>query len=125
MVTQKRQAILKAAEELFATQGFNQTKVADIAKESQVHEASLYVYFKNKKNILFDIYGDYVRTAVQRLKGHFQGMKESGPKLRKLIGTLDQFILEQFLRKSACLGLVELNAIVDSLVRAVKVRKVV
>ena len=33
MVTQKRQAILKAAEEVFATQGFNQIKVADIAKE--------------------------------------------------------------------------------------------
>ena len=78
-----------------------------------------------RRTFCFDIYGDYVRTAVQRLKGHFQGMKDSGPKLRKLIGTLDQFILEQFLRKSACLGLVELNAIVDSLVRAIKVRKVV
>ena len=78
MVTQKRQAILKAAEEVFAKQGFNQIKVADIVKESQVHEASIYAYFKNKKNILFDICGDYVRTAVQGLKEHFQGMKEPG-----------------------------------------------
>jgi len=125
MVTQKRQAILKAAEEVFAKQGFNQIKVADIVKESQVHEASIYAYFKNKKNILFDICGDYVRTAVQGLKEHFQGMKEPGPKRRKLIGTFDQFFLEQFFRKSAPLGLVELNAIVDSLVRAIKVREVV
>ena len=49
MVAQKRLAILKAAEHLFATQGFNQTKIADIAKESQIHEASIYAYFKNKK----------------------------------------------------------------------------
>jgi AcrR family transcriptional regulator len=125
MLAFSRQGGGKVAEEVFATQGFNQIKVADIAKESQVHEARIYAYLKNKKNILFDIYGDYVRTAVQSLKEHFQGMKEPGPKLRKLIDTLDQFILEQFLRKTARLGLVELNAIVDSLVRAIKVREVV
>jgi TetR/AcrR family transcriptional regulator, fatty acid metabolism regulator protein len=85
MVAQKRLAILKAAEHLFAAQGFNQTKIADIAKESQIHEASIYAYFKNKKNILFDIYGEQVRGAVQGIKEHFQGMKEPGPKLRKLI----------------------------------------
>jgi len=85
MVYEKKKAILKAAETLFASQGFNQTKVADIAKASQIHEASIYAYFKNKKKILFAIYGEYIKNAVKNIKHHFQGMKEPGPKLRKLI----------------------------------------
>ncbi|MFH1487301.1 MAG: TetR/AcrR family transcriptional regulator, partial [Pseudomonadota bacterium] len=85
MINKKKKAILEAAENLFATQGFNQTKVADIAKASQIHEASIYAYFKNKKTILFAIYGEYIGRAIQDIKHHFQGMKEPGPKLRKLI----------------------------------------
>lgn len=85
MVQEKKKAILKAAEALFAAQGFNQTKVADIARASEIHEASIYAYFKNKKKILFAIYGDYIEEAVKNIEHHFQGMKEPGPKLRKLI----------------------------------------
>jgi len=85
MINQKKKDILKTAEYLFSTKGFSQTTVANIAKESGVHEASVYAYFKNKKNILFAIYGKYLQKALLTLKGHFQGMKEPGPKLRKAI----------------------------------------
>ena len=85
MVNQKKKDILKTAEYLFSTKGFSQTTVANIAKESGVHEASVYAYFKNKKNILFAIYGKYLQKALLTLKEHFQGMKEPGPKLRKAI----------------------------------------
>lgn len=85
MVNKKKKIILKAAEYLFSKKGFSQTTVADIGKESGVHEASVYAYFKNKKNILFAIYAGYLNNAVQTLNEHFQGMKEPGPKLRKAI----------------------------------------
>ena len=85
MSADKKQAILNSAEYLFATKGFNQTTVADIAKESGIHEASIYSYFNNKRNILFEINGDYLKNAVLTLNEHFQGMKEAGPKLRKAI----------------------------------------
>jgi len=85
MINQKKKDILKTAEYLFSTKGFSQTTVANIAKKSCVHEASVYAYFKNKKNILFAIYGKYLQSALLTLKGHFQGMKEPGPKLRKAI----------------------------------------
>ncbi|OPX41323.1 MAG: hypothetical protein B1H13_02700 [Desulfobacteraceae bacterium 4484_190.3] len=85
MINKKMKAILKSAEFLFSTKGFSQTTVADIAKESDVHEASIYAYFKNKKNILFEIYGGYLENAIETLNEHFQGMKEPGPKLRKAI----------------------------------------
>lgn len=85
MVNKKKLAVLKSAEYLFATKGFTQTTVADIAKESGIHEASIYAYFNNKRNVLFAIYGSYLQNAIQSLNDHFQGMKEPGPKLRKAI----------------------------------------
>lgn len=85
MIIQKKESILKAAESLFSTQGFNETKVSDIAKESGIYEASIYSYFNNKRNILFAIYGRYVEGAVRNLNEHLMGMKEPGPMLRKSI----------------------------------------
>jgi len=85
LIDKKKKAVIKSAEFLFATNGFNQTTVADIAKESGIHAASIYSYFNNKRNILFAIYGKYLQNAVKSLNEHFQGMKEPGPKLRKAI----------------------------------------
>ena len=85
MVEDKKKVILKAAELLFATKGFTQTTVSDIGKESGINDASIYSYFNNKKNILFEIYSGYLKGAVETLKYHYQGMKEAGPKLRKSI----------------------------------------
>ncbi|MBW1803225.1 MAG: TetR/AcrR family transcriptional regulator [Deltaproteobacteria bacterium] len=85
MVEDKKMAVLRAAEYLFSTRGFNETTVADISKESGIHEASIYSYFNNKRNILFTIQGNYLQMAIEALNEHFQGMKEPGPKLRKAI----------------------------------------
>ena len=85
MVKDKKKAVLKSAEYLFATQGFNKTTVADISKNSGVNEASVYSYFTNKRNILFAIYGTYLQQATNTLREHFLGMKEPGPKFRKAI----------------------------------------
>ncbi len=85
MVKDKMKAVLDIAEQLFSNKGFTQTTVSDIAKESGVHEASIYAYFDNKKNILFTLYGRYLKRAVDTLNEHYQGMKEPGPKLRKAI----------------------------------------
>ena len=85
MANDKKKSVLKSAEFLFATQGFDKTTVADIAKNSGVNEASVYSYFTNKRNILFAIYGTYLQQATATLREHFLGMKEPGPKLRKAI----------------------------------------
>ncbi len=60
MAGNKKEVILKTAEYLFSTKGFEQTTVADIANEAGVHEASIYSYFNNKRTILFEINGKYL-----------------------------------------------------------------
>ena len=85
MIEDKKKSVLEAAEFLFASNGFNQTTVADIAKASGINEASVYAYFSNKRNILFAIYSGYLQNAIKTLGEHFQGMREPGPKLRRAI----------------------------------------
>ncbi len=81
----KKKVVLKSAEYLFATQGFDKTTVADIAKESGINDGSIYSYFDNKRKILFAIYAAYLEQAKKTLEEHFLGMIEPGPKLRKSI----------------------------------------
>jgi len=85
LVRNKKQAVLKGAELLFSEKGFNETTVSDLSKTSGVHEASIYSYFGNKKNILFKLQSNYLEKAIKSLNEHFRGMKEPGPKLRKAI----------------------------------------
>jgi AcrR family transcriptional regulator len=48
----RRRHILDTAAELFATNGFDRTSVADIAQASGLEKPSLYHYFNSKKSIL-------------------------------------------------------------------------
>jgi AcrR family transcriptional regulator len=48
----RRRHILDAAAELFASQGFDRTSVADVAQACGLEKPSLYHYFPSKKSIL-------------------------------------------------------------------------
>lgn len=47
----KRMRLLTAANKLVHTQGFNQTTLADIAKEAEVPLGNVYYYYKTKEDI--------------------------------------------------------------------------
>ena len=50
-----RSRILKAAERLFARQGFDGTTTRDLAREAGVAEGTLFRHFENKKAILVEV----------------------------------------------------------------------
>ena len=54
-VRDKRQAILTAARELFASQGYEDTTIAEIARASGVAVGTVYLYFQNKHDVLVDV----------------------------------------------------------------------
>jgi AcrR family transcriptional regulator len=54
-VRDKRQAILLAARELFASQGYEETTIAEIARAAGVAVGTVYLYFQNKHDILVDV----------------------------------------------------------------------
>ena len=51
-------AILRAAIKVFARSGFFNSKVADVAREAGVADGTVYLYFKNKDDILVSIFND-------------------------------------------------------------------
>ena len=68
---QKYNTILKAAETLFARKGYHQTSIEEIADLAEVSTGAVYVYFKNKEDLLIIL------------------MQEIGHQLRKLLA--DEF----------------------------------
>lgn len=51
----KRQQILKAAFEVFKTKGYAGTSITDIAKQADIGKGTLYLYFKNKEELLYSV----------------------------------------------------------------------
>lgn len=56
VVTDKREAILRAAIKVFAGKGYFNSKVADIASEAGIADGTVYLYFKSKDDILHSIF---------------------------------------------------------------------
>jgi AcrR family transcriptional regulator len=64
-----RQRVLAAANMLFATKGYGATGTADIAREADVSEGSIFYHFGSKRNLLSDIgrmYGERMIEAMSQ-----------------------------------------------------------
>jgi TetR/AcrR family fatty acid metabolism transcriptional regulator len=81
----RRKKILKAAERLFAKQGFHGTEVESIAKAAGVSKGSVYNYFKNKEDIFFSV----VENGIEELN---RKMREGMGKIQDSIGRLKRGI---------------------------------
>lgn len=63
-----RQAIVQAADALFARHGVAKTTMDDIAKAAGYSKSTLYVYFQSKEDILHHIVYDCMALVRQRLE---------------------------------------------------------
>ncbi len=63
----KREAIVEAARVLFTTEGYETTTIADVAKKAGVAVGTVYLYFKNKMEILAGAQGDWELEYMQAL----------------------------------------------------------
>jgi TetR/AcrR family fatty acid metabolism transcriptional regulator len=70
-VVGKHEAILRAATSVFAEKGFFNSKVADIAKAAGVADGTVYLYFKNKDDVLHSIFdramGEFIAEGRREL----------------------------------------------------------
>jgi AcrR family transcriptional regulator len=55
----KRQAIAEAARVLFTTKGYETTTIAEVARQAGVGVGTVYLYFRNKNDLLFGVKGDW------------------------------------------------------------------
>jgi TetR/AcrR family fatty acid metabolism transcriptional regulator len=60
----KREAILRAATDIFAERGFFNAQVADVARAAGVAAGTVYLYFKSKDDLLVSIFERTMREAI-------------------------------------------------------------
>src|SRR6476619_5125221 len=80
----KREAILRAAIRVFAHNGYFSSKVADIAREAGVADGTVYLYFKNKEDILHSVFDRSVDEAIAEAKKIVETINDPKEKLRHI-----------------------------------------
>tara|TARA_E500000331_G_scaffold329177_1_gene349511 strand:+ start:1252 stop:1845 length:594 start_codon:yes stop_codon:yes gene_type:complete len=92
---QKREAIVEATIKLVSEVGFVDASVAKIAKVANVSPATIYVYYKNKEDLLISI---FVEIHGQKASAAMEGFDESSPlkeMFRKIWDNSFKFIAEK------------------------------
>lgn len=102
-------ALLDAAEQLFAEQGYKQTSIASIAERAGTSRATFYVYFSSREEV-FHALAERVRDevlAVQRTAGRGSGDP------RTVIGTAIRAALAVYARKTRFITVMQHQALAD------------
>jgi TetR/AcrR family fatty acid metabolism transcriptional regulator len=81
----KYHLILEAAIKVFARQGFYQSTVAQIAREAGVADGTIYLYFKNKDDILVQFFNYRTKQVFDQFRAAVNQADNSLDKLRNLI----------------------------------------
>jgi len=76
----KRDAILRAAIDVFADRGYFNAQVADVARAAGVAAGTVYLYFRSKDDLLISIFERGMRAALE--EGRAAGAKLRDPRER-------------------------------------------
>ena len=80
----KREAILRAAIEVFADRGFFGAQVADIARAAGVAAGTVYLYFHGKDDLLVSIFEKTMRDAIDEGRAALAGLDDPRDRLRAI-----------------------------------------
>ncbi|MBA3322806.1 MAG: TetR/AcrR family transcriptional regulator [Pyrinomonadaceae bacterium] len=83
-VPDKREAILRAATNVFARNGYFNSKVADVARVAGVADGTVYLYFKSKEEILRSIFERGVSEVVAEARAELSTLTDPREKLRRI-----------------------------------------
>lgn len=64
----KRKQILDAAMGVFAQKGYFQARISDIARRAGVADGTIYLYFKNKEDIVVSLFADVLQRHLARAR---------------------------------------------------------
>lgn len=81
----KYRQIIDAAVIAIAENGYHQTQISKIAKQAGVADGTIYLYFKNKEDILISLFNVKMSVFIDNLKEIIQGDSNATDKLSKMI----------------------------------------
>jgi TetR/AcrR family fatty acid metabolism transcriptional regulator len=80
----KRDAILKAATEVFARRGYFQSQVADIARAAGVAAGTVYLYFRSKDDLLVSIFERTMKDTLAAGQEAIADVSDASDRLRRI-----------------------------------------
>jgi TetR/AcrR family transcriptional regulator, fatty acid metabolism regulator protein len=81
---EKYQRILDAAVAVFAEKGFSQARVADVAGRASVADGTIYLYFRNKEELLMAAITNVFNGFLDRARSELRHIAEPQERLRLL-----------------------------------------
>ncbi|MCH6267775.1 TetR/AcrR family transcriptional regulator [Neobacillus citreus] len=90
----KYMQIIDAAVIVIAENGYHQAQVAKIAKQAGVADGTIYLYFKNKEDILISLFEEKMGSFVEKIDEEIAGKKTAAEKLLVLVETHFQLLSE-------------------------------
>lgn len=83
----KYQAILDAAVRVIAESGYHHAQVSRIAREAGVAEGTIYLYFKNKEDVLVSLFREKMGEFITLVRRELGQWTDPLAKLRGLVAT--------------------------------------
>ena len=81
--TNKRALITDAAVEVFAERGFHLARISDIAKRAGVADGTIYLYFRNKEDLLLSIFEEKMDFLLSGLRTALDGVDDPEERVRR------------------------------------------
>src|SRR5438034_2443656 len=81
-----RDAILRAAIDVFAGRGYFNAQVADVALAAGIAAGTVYLYFRSKDDLLISIFERSMREALAEGKKVVEGVDDPRERLRRVAG---------------------------------------
>jgi len=82
---QKRQRILRAAIEVFATKGYFAARMTDVAEAAKVADGTLYLYFEGKEHLLMSIFDNVLGRFIERLDDEISRIEDPTERLSVMV----------------------------------------
>src|SRR5438445_10038619 len=80
----KREAILRAATDVFASRGFFNAQAADVARAAGMAAGTVYLYFRSKDDLLVSIFERTMRDGLAEGRSAVAGIANPIERLRRL-----------------------------------------
>src|SRR4030042_1901678 len=82
---EKRDRILRAAVKIFSRKGFFNSKVSEIARAAEVADGTIYLYFKNKDDLLISLFEEKMGEGVAAVRRRRAGGRNAPEKQKIFI----------------------------------------
>jgi TetR/AcrR family fatty acid metabolism transcriptional regulator len=81
---QKRRRILQAAVKVFAQKGYHRARVSEIARRADVADGTIYLYFRNKEDILVCLFDEVMEEHLQHARAELATVQGAPARLRAI-----------------------------------------